>query len=300
MLESWNNKKVLVTGGNGFLGSHLCSKLRQFGADVHATSRQNRLSNSIMWHQTDLSSLQETQSIIDQINPNVIYHFAGETSGSQDLSLVTSTFESLLQSTINVLLVAHKLKNCKVILAGSLNSIPINSQTPPSSPYAIAKYAASAYGRMFNLLYDLPVVIVVPFMTFGPAQNPNKLISSTIISLLKNEMPKISSGKWESDWIFVDDVINSFILAGSVPGIEGYSFQIGTGIKRSVQEIVLQIVKQMKSPIQPVFGALLDRKSEPESRVADITEARDKLGWFPTTSFEDGLQKTINWYTSHE
>ncbi|NGZ96837.1 MAG: NAD-dependent dehydratase [Nitrospira sp. WS110] len=297
-LASWRGERVLVTGGRGFLGSHLCRRLAEVGADVHATSRQRRISEqgTTRWWQSDLSSLEEVRSILAQVKPAVIYHLAGVVGARPDLRLVLPTFESLLASTIQILVGATEVGCRRVILSGSFTEPKLGElSSTPSSPYAAAKWAASAYGRMFHALYRTPTVVVTPFMVFGPCQEPSKLVPSVILSLLKQEAPRLASGLRDADWIYVGDVVQGFLDAAAVPGIEGATFELGTGTKCTIREVVEKIVGLMDSRVKPVFGAIPDRPGEP-IRIADTSETRRRLGWSAKTSLDEGLRQTIQWY----
>jgi nucleoside-diphosphate-sugar epimerase len=300
-LKTWRGLRVLVTGGTGFLASHLCLRLLEAGAEVHATSRQDQVSasDSLRWWKTDLSSAEEVRSLLAAIQPSVVYHLAGFVGARPDLQLVLPTFESLLASTVHILIGATEFRCRRIVLSGSLTEPGPQGLCPiPSSPYAAAKWAASAYGRMFHALYHAPVVVAVPFMTFGPRQDPGKLVPSVILNFLRGEVPKLSSGLWEADWIYVGDVIQGFLDAGIVPGIEGSTLELGSGSKLTTRGIVEKISVLMESPIKPVFGAIPERPREP-IRIADTMETRRVLGWAPTTSLTEGLRQTIRWYAKH-
>lgn len=300
-LKTWRGQRVLITGGTGFLASHLCLRLLEAGAEVHATSRRDQVSASasLRWWKTDLSSAEEVRSLCAAIQPTVVYHLAGFVGAKPDLSLVLPTFESLLASTIHVLIGATELGCRRIVLSGSLTEPgPPGLYPVPSSPYAAAKWAASAYGRMFHALYHAPVVVAVPFMTFGPGQDTGKLVPSVILNFLRGEVPRLSSGLWEADWIYVGDVIQGFLDAGIVPGIEGATVELGSGAKLTTRGMVEKIAALMETPIKPAFGAIPDRPREP-IRIADTTETRRILGWTPTTPLTEGLRQTIQWYVQH-
>lgn len=297
---AWPGQRVLVTGGTGFLASHLCHRLLEAGAEVHATSRQVQPAGQggIRWWKTSLASAEEVGSLFEAVHPAVVYHLAGAVGAKPDIGLVVPTFESLLTSTIYVLIAAAEAGCRRIVLSGSLTEPCPSARFPiPSSPYAAAKWASSAYGRMFHSLYDAPVVVAVPFMTFGPRQESGKLIPSVILSLLKGEAPKLSSGIWEADWIYVGDVIDGLLDAAVVPGIEGATIEFGAGTTLTVREIVEKIATLMGSTLKPVFGAVPDRPGEP-IRVADTQETRKLLGWAPKTPISDGLRQTIEWYAA--
>lgn len=296
----WTGRKVLVTGGSGFLGSHLCRRLCELGAEVHATSRIPRPTRDSgpIWWQSDLVSIDEARVLLSKHRPEVIYHFAGSVGASPDRGLVLPTFQSLLVTTINLLMLGTELNCRRIILAGSLTEPrPQDLYPTPSSPYSAAKWAASGYGRMFHSLYGTPVVVLIPFMTYGPGQNPQKLVPSVILSLLKGEAPRLTTGRWEADWVYVDDVVQGFIAAGEAADIEGKTFDLGSGSKTSVRAIVDILVQQMGVHVKPAFGVLPDRPIEP-IRVADSQHARQGLRWEAATMLEKGLRQTIDWYAA--
>jgi len=289
-----------VTGGSGFLGSHLCRRLCELGAEVHATSRVCRPTRDSgpIWWQSDLVSLDEARGLLSQHHPDVIYHLAGSVGASPDKELVLPTFQSLLVTTINLLMLSTELGCRRIILAGSLTEPgPQDLHSMPSSPYSAAKWAASGYGRMFHSLYGTPVVILIPFMTYGPGQNPQKLVPSVILSLLKGEAPQLTTGRWEADWVYVDDVVQGFIAAGEATEIEGKTFDLGSGSTTSVRAIVDILVQQMGVHLKPAFGVLPDRPMEP-IRVANFQHTRQHLRWEPSTTLEKGLRQTIDWYAA--
>jgi UDP-glucose 4-epimerase len=162
----------------------------------------------------------------------------------------------------------------------------------PATPYAAAKWAGSMYARMFHQLYGTPVVLARIFMTYGPRQAPRKLIPYVCQSLLDGCSPALSSGARLVDWVYVDDVMEGLARAGSVAGIEGQTFDLGSGTLVSIRDVVLEIAKQIGGPGQPVFGHVPDRPME-QVRAAELQASGQALGWRPRTSLERGLQKTI-------
>jgi UDP-glucose 4-epimerase len=290
--------KVLVTGASGFLGSHLWHRLGKAGVEIHAVSRSARASEggAVNWWQGDLTDIVTVRRILLETKPNVIFHLSGLVTAASGIELVRPTLESLLVTTVNILNIAAEIGSDRIVLAASLTE-PVHDPTEgtPGSPYAAAKWASSAYGRMFHKLYGLPVVIVRPFMTYGPGQDPSKLVPYVTLSLLQGNPPRLSSGRWEADWIYVDDVIDGLVAAAQVTAIPSSTIDLGSGTLVSIHTIVQHLVELTGSRAMPLFGALPDRPLE-QVRVADLSCADAALGWKPTVSLVDGLQRTVDWY----
>jgi UDP-glucose 4-epimerase len=159
--------KVLVTGGGGFLGSHLCRRLRDQGCEVHGTSRLDRTDtrNGPTWWKTDMADVSAVRHLLAAVKPDIVYHLAGSVGASPDFDLVAPAYHSLLTSTVNLLIAGTEIGCRRIVLAGSLTEpVPESTNPTPASPYAAAKWAASGYGRMFHSLFQTPVVILRPFM----------------------------------------------------------------------------------------------------------------------------------------
>ena len=298
LLEQLSGQKMLVTGASGFLGSHLRSRLCTSGLEVHAISRTRRSSDEsyLHWWQGDFEDIATVQRLLHVIKPDVIFHLSGQVTAAPDLQLVLPTLHSLLVSTVNLLTVATDIGCRRIVLAGSLTEPePGHTDAAPGSPYAAAKWASSTYGRMFHALYRTPVVITRPFMTYGPRQDRRKFIPYIMLSLLQGEAPKLSSGQWQTDWIYVDDVVDGLLAAAQVPDVEGCSIDLGSGTLVSMRAVVQHIVDLVGSRAEPLFGALPDRPLEPV-RIADTASAYALMGWKPTTPLEEGLKRTLDWY----
>jgi UDP-glucose 4-epimerase len=293
---------VLVTGASGFIGSHLCDRLKQIGATVHGISRTSRapIAEEIHWWQGNLGDIEAMRRLFKEIRPDTVYHLASHVYGAPNLEHVLPAFHANLHSTVNLLTVAAETGCRRMVLTGSLAE-PVYEQGEkfPSSPYAAAKWASSAYGRMFHALYKLPVVMTRVFMVYGPAQRDlTKLIPYVTLSLLKGKAPKISSGSRMVDWIYVDDVINGFLSVAAASGIEGGTIDIGSGNLVSIREIVERLQNIVNAGSLATFGALQDRPLEPV-RIANVAEAYSSIGWKPAMSLDAGLRTTMEWYKEH-
>lgn len=295
-VTSLQNLRVLVTGASGFLGQHLCRRLLDMGSEIHATSRKGQVTNTAgqpVWWQADMADIAEARRLFSTIRPDVVYHLAGSVGASPTLELVLPTYQSLLTSAVNMLVVAAEYGCRRVVLVGSLTEpMPDLVEPIPQSPYAAAKWAVSAYGRMFHSLYRTPIVILRPFMTYGPGQSTSKLIPSITHALLRGEAPRLSSGRLKADWVYVTDVIDGFLAAATTPGIEGQTIELGSGLLISIRHIVERLIATSGTNIEPLWGALPDRPSEQE-RTANTTAAFELLGWRASTALDCGLRQTF-------
>lgn len=298
-LDAFAGKTILVTGGSGFIGPHLCRVLCNSDAEIHAVSRNAipTTERHPRWWQGDLSEIVTARTLLKTICPDVIFHLAGYAVGGRDLELVLPTFRSNLTTTLNLLTAATEIGCRRIVVAGSLEEPALDEEEiVPSSPYAASKWASSAYARMFSKLYKTPVVIARIFMTYGPGEpNPNKIIPYVITSFQRGESPKLSSGRREVDWIYVEDVVEGLILAAQAPDVEGCTVDLGSGILVSIQTVVESLVDIIDSDVKPLFGSIPDRPME-QVRVANTEVTHAKIGWKPKTSLEKGLKYTVDWH----
>lgn len=289
-------QKVLVTGASGFIGSHLTNALFQKGAEVHAVSRFAHARDELRWWQADLTDIASVRKLLRDIRPETIFHLSGHVTAAPGLEFALSTFDSHVVTTVYLLTAATELGCGRIVLTASLTEPQSHhAEAVPSSPYAAAKWASGAYGRMFHDLYQTPVTIVRPFMTYGPMQSRQKIVPYVTLSLLRGAIPQLASGRWQADWIYIDDVIEGLLAAAHVSGVEGCTIDLGSGMMVSVSEVVERIVKLVGSSVTPSFGAMPDRPAE-EIRAAALGYAYDKIGWKPATPLQQGLARTIAWY----
>lgn len=299
MPSQFPGQKVLVTGASGFIGSHLCGQLCGSGLEVHAISRTERSNGESgpRWWRGDLLEIEAVRNLLHTIKPDVIFHLASHVAGARELDLVQPTFQNNLLNTVNLLTVACEMGCRRIVLSGSLEEPDEGDpKAVPSSPYAVAKWAGSAYARMFHALYQLPVVILRLFMVYGPAQQDlRKLIPYVTLSLLRGETPKLSNGQRMVDWVYVDDAVTGFLAAARAAKVEGTTIDVGSGELVSVRTVVEHLVRLVNPKIVPIFGALPERPFE-QIRVADTKRSQAMMGWVPTISLEEGLRRTVDWY----
>ncbi len=292
-------RKVLVTGATGFIGWHLCEALMALGAEVYGVSRtasSESLVRGCRGRAIDLTDVEAVRTMMAQTQPHVIFHLGGMVSARQDMDLVLPMLQNNLLGTVHLLLATVEAGCERIVTVGSSEApaaaTPYDGLT---SPYAAAKAAASMYARMFRTAYGLPVVLVRPFMTYGPRQERTKLIPYTILALLRGENPQLSSGGRMCDFVYVLDVVRGLLQAGLQPNLEVETIDLGTGKGTLVRDVMELLVELSGSAARPMFGVVPDRPGE-RPQVADREATRRLLGWEPLWSLRDGLTETVAWY----
>ena len=277
----------------------MCEALVALGAEVHElsldTPNHSYWTSRYQWT-TDLTDLIATQALISQISPQTVFHMAGLVDTRQEMSLIMPTLQSNLVGTLH-LLMAIAATNCeRILITGSSEEPEAGTHDGiPNSPYAASKGAAATYSRMFHFLYKVPVVIVRPFMCYGPRQPLSKLIPYTIISLLSGERPQLGSGRRVCDLVYVFDLVRGFLKASTQNELTGKTIDLGTGEGIAIRDVVALIVELASSAIRPIFDAIPDRLGE-GPQVADLHSTQQFLDWQPLWSLRKGLIETIDWY----
>ena len=297
-LTEFHGKSILITGGTGFIGSFLIQKLKKADCKIYAISRKphSDSSGNVTWLQADVSDLGALREIFETSKIDVVFHLASHVTGSRDVKQVDPTLRCNLLSTVNLLTLVTEYKCDRLVSIGSMEEPDSESNDVPSSPYSVAKWASTGYSRMFFHLYNTPVVTARLYMVYGPDQKDgDKLIPYVTTSLLNNISPKLSTGRREIDWIYVDDVVDGIIQVAITPGILGQVIDIGSGRTHTIRNVVDKLVGIIQPDVEPNFNALADRPLE-KTRIANIERSRKLINWRPRVSLDEGLSKTVSWY----
>jgi nucleoside-diphosphate-sugar epimerase len=294
--------RALVTGAAGFLGAHLCRRLRDAGAEVVGVSRAERGAAAgdpvERWLRADLACAVECERVVHEAAPDVVFHLASVVRGSRDRSWVRPTFEANLASAVYLLDAVAARGGARFVQLGSLEE-PASPDEPPCSPYAAAKAAASGYARMFAELYGVAAVVARVFMVYGPGpQDRDKLVPYVIERLLARQPVQLSSGRRRVDWVFVEDVADGLVRLGAAADrLAGRTIDLGSGELVTTAEVVRRLYAVLAVGEEPPLGSLPDRAGEVE-RVARAEETERRLGWRARVSLDEGLARTAAWFQS--
>lgn len=291
-----SSRKVLITGANGFLGSHLVARLERLGASVYAVSRSTSEHQGNACRITaDLSKEDTVSKLFNEIQPELVIHLAGYGVGSPGIENVLPTLQNDVATAINVMVAGTRAGTKRLLFAASLEEPEPGTSEVAGSPYAAAKWTISMYAAMFHKLYRTPLVMLRPFMTYGPGQKEHKLIPYATLSMLRGESPTLGSGLRLADWVFVEDVVEAFVAALTASDIEGSTFDLGSGQLVSIRNVITKIADLIGGSTRPVFGGIPDRPTE-KVRAAETSQTEQLLQWKSNTTLEDGLRQTIAWY----
>lgn len=318
---SLKGKRVLVTGADGFIGSHLVEALVNQGAKVKAFVYYNSF-NSWGWLDTIDASIKRKIEVFtgDIRDPNgvfeatqrtqVIFHLAALIGIPFSYHSPDSYVDTNIKGTLNILQAAKKGEVGKIIhtstseVYGTAQYVPIDEKHPicPQSPYAATKSAADDLALSFYKSFQLPVAIARPFNTFGPRQSARAVIP-TIISQIYAGKTAITLGNTTAirDMNYVTNTVDGFIALATSPKTEGEVFNIGSGQAASIAQLVEMIQQITKTKIKIVTDRTRYRpaKSEVERLMCNANKLKKKTGWKPQVSLLQGLQKTCEWVSQN-
>lgn len=320
MTNYWKNKQVLVTGAGGFIGSHLVEQLTVEGAQVRAFVRYNsrgdrgllgllppELQQSI---EVQSGDFRELSTIIDAMQGvSHVFHLGALIAIPYSYVHPAEVIETNIIGTLNVLLAARELGVGRVVhtstseVYGTALQVPIDESHPlqGQSPYSASKIGADKIAESFHLSYNLPVVTLRPFNTYGPRQSTRAVIPTIISQALTQDIVRLGNLDAKRDLTYVSDTVDGFLMAGETSGIEGSTFNLGCGAEITIGELAEKIIKIINRSVEIDIDPTRIRpeKSEVQRLLSDNKKAQAALGWIPKVTFDQGLRFTIEWISKH-
>jgi UDP-glucose 4-epimerase len=308
------DRRVLVTGGAGFIGSALVKRLMRDSArvtvldDLFTGSRDNLPDGGFTFVEGSVCDARVVEQLVSEAE--IVFHAAAR-------NIVVSTrnpredYETNIGGTLNVLLAARAAKVGRIVYTSSTSVygnpkyLPINEDDHLSllTPYAVSKLAGENYCMAFYESFDLPTTAVRYSNVFGPGQDPGNpycgVVAKFVEALFEKRAPVIhGDGNQTRDFTYIDDAIEATVMAGLSDRALGEVFNVGTGMETRVNELAQILIRQIGHPVTPVHS---DRRDVDNirRRVVNIEKTRRALRWVPEVTLEEGLRRTVEWQKAH-
>jgi nucleoside-diphosphate-sugar epimerase len=312
-MNSLKEKRVLVTGGAGFIGSHIVDRLVGLGAKVTVLDnlvtgkRENIKDNldKIKFIEKDLTDDAVLEEALEDID--LVCHQAALRSVPKSVERPLDYHQVNVTGTLKLFLKAKAKGIKKIVFASSSSVYGERFDFPekeidnpkPVSPYAASKLMGEHYAYLFSRLYGLSVVGLRYFNVFGPRQSLENryavVVPKFIVSLLNSKSPPIyGDGDQERDFTYIDNVVDANILSLSKDSLGGEVFNIAGGKPYSVNQLFKTIQELTAKNIKPEYSE--PRPGDVRKTCADISKAKELLGWQPKINFKQGLKETVNWF----
>lgn len=303
----WDGRKALVTGGSGFVGSHVVRGLLNAGCQVAVLARPG----------SSLSRLDDVRSRVtvltgDLADPasllrldrswagDLVVHLGAAGVGHPSAESRT-LFDVNVLGTLRILELARQANATRIIYTGSCFEYGFGHEgeraVAPRMPYAVSKAAGGILARTYQELAGVPTVSLRLFTPFGPSEDERRLVAHTIQSALRGQDVTMTGGSQTRDFIYVEDVAEAYVRAAVAPGIDGETIDICTGRETRVLDMVHRILELMGNPVKPCPGAVPHRPHEVWRMLGDPRKARELLGWEAMIPLEEGIRRTIQWFS---
>jgi len=316
----WSGKQVLVTGAGGFIASHLVERLAGFGAQVRAFVRYNSRNDpgmirlirkeflpSVEILQGDLRDIEGVRSAVRGVE--TVFHLGALIAIPYSYVRPREVIDVNIMGTLNVLTAAREFDVRRVVhtstseVYGTAQYVPIDEKHPlqGQSPYSASKIGGDRIAESYYRSFDVPVVTLRPFNTYGPRQSARAVIPTIITQALTRDEIKLGDLKPSRDFTFVADTVEGFLLVAQAEEVLGEEINLGNDNTISIGELVDKICNIIGRSPKVVVDSKRIRpgKSEVMKLWASNRKAREMIGWEPRITLDEGLRLTIDWISSH-
>lgn len=303
----------LVTGGAGFIGSHICERLVREGQRVRvlddfSSGKRSNLESFKADVEVIRGDIRDAKTVADAMSGvDIVFHEAALGSVPRSVADPVTTHEVNITGTLNVLLAARDAGAQRVVYASSSSVYGDTEELPkheaitpqPLSPYALSKLAGEHYISIFNRVYGFEAVALRYFNIFGPRQDPESqyaaVIPKFVTALVEGKPPVIyGDGHQSRDFTFVENVVEANLLASEAEGVAGRAFNVACGGRYSLLELLERLKQIIGSDVEPVHEAA--RAGDVRDSQAAIEAARRAFGYKVAVDFDEGLKRTVEWF----
>jgi len=304
-MPSFRDRRVLITGASGFIGSHLSGTLRESGAVVHTLSR-NAVANlpASVQQLGDLRDAKFVASAVAASAPEFIFHLAAYKNRGSDLSQFAPAIETNLLGSLNLISAASGLNHlASIVVLGTAEeygggNAPFGEEMRehPVSAYSLSKLCLTQLCQTLSRLHGLPLVALRPTIAYGPGQAEDMFLPALIKTLIRNEAFDMTAGMQTRDFVYVADLVGAMTKAALRPEARGEVLNIGSGNPVAIGEIALVVERMLGKSGLVRLGARDYRVGEVMNYFVANQRARDLLDWAPSVTLEKGLADTVAHY----
>jgi nucleoside-diphosphate-sugar epimerase len=309
-------KKIFITGATGFIGGHLVRLLNAEGYEVGALVRRPvsafpkiSRADSVSYFTGDIRDYVDLKTAFAAFKPDAVIHLVTYYAVMHQADEIGIMVDTNVKGTINLLEAAREVGGVQLFINTSScavydqksRQLTEEDAVRPQNLYALTKLHAEEACSYYAGVFRLPCVTLRLFPPYGPGDHERRLIPYVIGSILKNTAPQLTTGKQEWDFVYVGDIIKAYLAVLKTNTINGDHtiFNIGTGEPVSVHHMVEKIQAKLCSATDLPWGSVAHRMNEVWYNSADITKARRVLGWSPETGIDEGIGKTVEWFTDY-
>jgi nucleoside-diphosphate-sugar epimerase len=303
-------KRVILTGGTGFVGANLARRLLRDGHELHLLVRPNYqpwriadICSDLRLHELHLHDAEAVARVVSQIRPDWVFHLAvhGAYSWQTEWEQMVRTN---IQGTMSLVSACLETGFEALVNTGSSSEYGFKDHAPaeseplePNSCYAVTKAAATLFCRHTAQSRQVRLPTLRLYSVFGPYEEPGRLLPTLIMHGLKGGLPPLVDPTVARDFVYVDDVVEACLLAATVPRPEwGPIYNVGTGVQTTLCDVVAVARQVMQTAAEPVWNAMPNRTWDANVWVSDNRKIRAQLNWQPRSTFAEGFRLMLDWF----